>query len=178
MCGGHDLAAAISLLQSHQFRKESSIEDHGVATVVAVSRPDDFPGYKRLDELDNRVGGQQRLVGNADQGRRARAGQCPNADLNRGVDATLRLRIRLDGYGQTGESVHEAPVTGHHGDHRRQASLEETAGGPPHQRFTTPGLEQFLTTKPAGEAGGEEDPRNQLAAVAAFSSWSTQLANR
>jgi len=49
------------------------------------------------------------------------------------------------------------PVTGNHCDHRGQPGLEEAAGGPPHQRFTAPGLEQLLTTKPAGEAGGEED---------------------
>ena len=178
MCGGHDLAAAISLLQSHQFRKESSIEDHGVATVVAVSRPDDLPGHKRVDQHRDRVGGQQRLVGNADQGRRTHPGQRPDADPDGGVDATLRLWIRLDRHSQAGKSVRKTPVTGNHCDHRRQAGLEEASSGPSHQRFTTPGFEQFLTTKPAGEAGGEEDPRNQLAAVAAFSSWSTQLANR
>ena len=97
MGGDDNLAAAISLTQPLQFRKESSIEDHRIAAMVTISRHDDLAGDKRVDELRDRAGGQMGLVGDPDQGRWSCPGQRPNADPDRAVDTALRPRIRHNG---------------------------------------------------------------------------------
>ena len=178
MRGDHHLSATI-ICQAEQLGKEPPVEDRRVAAMVAVARNDDPSRRKCADQFRNRVPGEVRLITHCNQGSLGRIGQEAEPDPDRPADSKLGGGVGHQAKWQARERIRVTLVIRNHHHDRLEAGVHQVTRRATHQRLTVPRLEQFLAwCEPARLAGGEENPPDQLAGVAAFSCCSTQLANR
>ena len=94
------------------------------------------------------------------------------------TETLLRVTIFHDRERQSGECIVIPPGVGDDGDERGQSGVDVGSGRVTNQRLAFQRFEELLPAETNGLSRREQDPGDQPAVAAAFSSWSTQLAKR
>ena len=88
------------------------------------------------------------------------------------------MRVLDDRQGKARQGTNQTGIGRDNSDEWLKTGFEKAARGLADQWLTTPRFQQLLASEPRRLPGGEQNPGDQTAGVAALSSWSTQLANR
>ena len=173
-----DRLTASVTLQAPQLCKKPAVEDRWVPAMVAVSWHRDHSGSKCAANPADRIRIQSWLICDSDHRCVDRFGQRLEPHRDRPADPPVRVGIHDRHHGEAVEGTGIADAGRDYGDYRIEPTAEEESCHVADEGFTQPGLQQLLAPESAGAAGREQDAGDQPAVAAAFSSCSTQLANR